>query len=234
MLIIYTATHFWEVRYMADNRDKFANVCNIIFDLDGTLIDSSSGIIAAARGAFERLGLPSRSDDEIKKCIGFPLELLYGDYPADDFEAFKRIFRQIGNHVIVNAARPFDGVEMTMSLLAANGHRLALATSKCRKHLESILSRLGWVNYFAAVSGGDDVSEIKPDPEQVKFILHELGAKKEQTVMVGDTVNDILAARAAGVFVIGIRSPFGNDSGFMESEPDLVLDTFCQLTEYLI
>ncbi len=219
---------------MARDRDKFANVCNIIFDLDGTLIDSSAGIIAAANGAFEQLGLPARTPEEIRKFIGFPHEYLYGDCPADDFEDFKRIFRQIGNEVIVNAARPFDGVEMTMGLLAANGHKLALATSKCRRHLESIISRLGWENYFAAISGGDDVSKIKPDPEQIDFILNALGANREQTVMVGDTVNDFQAARAAGILVIGIKSPFNNDDGLIESEPDLLLDTFCQLTEYLI
>ena len=219
---------------MTAERGKFANICNIIFDLDGTLIDSSSGIILAANQALARLGLPARSPEELKRCIGYPLELLYGDNPPDRFVEFRNIFRQLGNRVIVDSARPLDGVEMTLGLLSHWGHRLAVATTKCRRHLEEIISRLGWENYFAAISGGDEVTHPKPDPEQINRLITELRAVRRQTVVVGDTVNDIIAARAAGLMTIGVRSPFGGEKMLAASSPDLMLDTFCQLTEYLI
>jgi phosphoglycolate phosphatase len=219
---------------MTNNNAKFANVCNIIFDLDGTLIDSSEGIIAAANHAFGAMGITSPAPDIIRSYIGYPLDKMYNAFDNGRYDQFLDIFREFGNKVIVDSARPLDGVEITLGMLKHYGRNFGVATTKCRHHLDAIVGRLGWINYFDSLCGGDEVQKVKPDPEQILKVMGEMSATKDNTIVVGDTVNDIEAAHAAGLPAVAIKSPYGKDRELQNSRPELILDFFGQLPEYLV
>lgn len=219
---------------MTPQSEKIANICNIIFDLDGTLIDSSDGIVEAANYAFDQLNLQRPDPNEIKKYIGYPLDQMFSQFGGQNYEEFLNIFREYGNRSIVNAARPLDGVEITLGLLKQFEFNLGIATTKCQYHLDAIVARLGWVNYFDVLCGSDKIAHVKPDPEQIMLVMKMISGTPDNTIVVGDTINDINAAHAAGLKAIAIPSLFGDQKDLIESKPDITLDSIGQLVECLI
>jgi len=200
----------------------FSCVKNIIFDLDGTLIDSSEGVIEATNYALTKLGRPPRRPDEIKRFIGHPLEDMFTSFTDAPLDGLKRAFQEKARHSVVASAQPLPGVEAVLVLLWKAGYRLAIATTKFAVHTEAILLKLGWVDYFAATASGDEVARVKPAPDLLLLALQRLDADPRDTVMVGDTVNDVLAARTVGMPVIAVKSPFG-DVDLAGHNPDMVV-----------
>ena len=95
-------------------------------------------------------------------------------------------------------------------------------------HTNGIVSRFNWNEYFAVLASGDEVERVKPAPDLIRLALERLGAGIDDTVMIGDTMNDILAARTAGIKTIAIKSPFGKDD-LEKHNPELILDDISKL-----
>lgn len=205
-----------------------AGVRNIIFDLDGTLIDSSPGVIEATNYALTRLGQKTRSAAEIIPFIGHPLEEMFAAFCAAPIAVLSAAFQERAVTAVVGSARALPGVIALLPRFHAAGYRLAIATTKYAVHTEGIVKKLGWTAYFSALASGDEVAHVKPAPDIIELALRRLGAKRTETVVVGDTVNDIMAARSAGVMVIAIKSPFGNGD-LAASGPNMVLENFAEL-----
>ncbi len=200
----------------------------IIFDLDGTLIDSSEGVIASTNYALTELGQPPRTPEEIKRFIGHPLEEMFGTFTDAPMEKLREKFHEKARETMVASTKALPGTDDILRLFYQARYRLAVATTKYSHHTEGIIAKMGWAGFFTATASGDEVARVKPAPDLVSLALKRLGATPDKAVMVGDTVNDIMAARAAGIPVIAIRSPFG-ENDLNRHHPNMLLPRFTDL-----
>lgn len=184
----------------------------VIFDVDGTLVDSQVAIVAAMRGAFETVGRAAPAPAAVLAIVGLSLpqamaRLLPGA-DADEIAALVAAYKQ--RYV---AARAGDGAETgapfypgaraALARLRAAGHLLGVATGKARRGLEHLIAAEGLEGVFAVTQTADDAPS-KPDPAMVLNCLAAVGADPRQAVVVGDTEFDMDMARAAGVRGIGV------------------------------
>lgn len=202
---------------------------HIIFDLDGTLIDSSPGVIESVNYALTRTSQPIQAGERIKRYIGCPLDQMFADFTDQPYETLLNHFREKAATAVVQAATPLSGVNETLKRLHADGYEMGIATTKIRSQVEGILERLGWAGYFKAISGGDEVTRVKPAPDIFRLTLERMKVPREKTIVVGDTVNDVHGGRAAGLKVIAIPSEFGTPETLHASNPDWMIEQFADL-----
>jgi phosphoglycolate phosphatase len=175
----------------------------ILFDLDGTLVDSVPDLHAALDRLMAMQGLPGFARAEVTAMIGDGIQALVTRALAARGRAFDPAALTVfaadyGAHAAV-ATRPFAGVPEVLDRLAAAGHRLAVCTNKPEAPARSLLASLGLLGRFAAVGGGDSFAVRKPDPGHLLATLAAAGGDPAQAVMIGDHRNDVLAARGAGL-----------------------------------
>jgi pyrophosphatase PpaX len=173
----------------------------VLFDLDGTLIDSIELILNSARYAFAKLGRECPSDEEWSAGIGIPLFTMFGRYARDDDDkkALIGAYReyQLANHD--RLVRCYDDVIDTVRAIHALGHELAVVTSKSEYLAMRALVHVGLARYIDTIVGSDASKRHKPDPEPVQIALTRLGCAPEDAIFVGDSVHDLHAGSAAGV-----------------------------------
>lgn len=205
----------------------------VIFDLDGTLIDSSEGVVAAFHYAFAAAGLPLPPAEEVKRFIGYPLETMFAHFTDYSPERLRTYFRERAAETIVASTVPLPEVEPTLAALRDRGFRLAIATTKIVANIEGILDKLDWRGVFEAYAGGNEVQAVKPDPEIFRLVLARLGAVPRESLVIGDTINDILAAQAVPLPVIAVASPWEPAGRVLAACPDFFLDSISQLPRVL-
>ncbi|MBI5235220.1 MAG: HAD-IA family hydrolase [Deltaproteobacteria bacterium] len=184
----------------------------LIFDLDGTLIDSSADIAAAANRTIESMGYARRAVDEIKADIGWGvktlLERLMPNEPPDRIEAGRRMFLDFyGAHLVVDTY-VYPGVQDTLEHFKRLGKKMAVVTNKPVKLSERVLTRFALRDYFLTVIGGDSFANRKPHPEPVEAALKAAGASSHEAVLIGDSPIDCEAGAAALVSTIGVSYGF--------------------------
>lgn len=185
----------------------------LIFDLDGTLIDSRADLAASGNHARSAVGLPALPLAQVVSYVGDGVDkLIERLVPAvDKRAAAKQAFEAHYHDHCCDATRPFDGLVASLDLLRANGWLLAVATNKPDAFTHAILSGCGIADRFVAVRGGD--GPRKPDPGQLRSILNELGGDAAQSWMIGDHHTDIRAGRAAGCRVLFCGWGMGHADG---------------------
>jgi pyrophosphatase PpaX len=207
----------------------------ILFDLDGTLIDSIELILNSARFAFEKLDRQCPPDTEWMAGIGIPLFTMFGRYARDaaDQAALIAAYReyQMANHD--RLIRCYDDVIDTVAILAKRGHELAIVTSKSEALAMRGLAHVGLARYMDTVVGCDSSTRHKPDPEPVRIALHRLDCAPENAVFVGDSVHDILAGNAAGVTTLAATWGAFNRADLEPGKPDFYLDGISGLPAFL-
>jgi phosphoglycolate phosphatase len=178
----------------------------VVFDLDGTLVDTPRAIVETITAVLAALGAPARPPAQIRATIGMPLEMafsrLLGAEPYDPvIEQAVLKYRELFKELVLPRARElvFPGVAEGLAELRRGGFLLALATSKIHASAVSLLHAAGLFEYFCMIVGADDVARPKPDPESGLAILNALDVLPDEAIMVGDTTHDILMARAAGM-----------------------------------
>lgn len=184
----------------------------LVFDFDGTLIDSAPEIGQALNTLLEERGRPPVTDPQVRAFIGDGARRLVergfaATGPAledSDLTAAVRRYLDIYATVPADPGTIYPGVVETLERLRADGHRLALCTNKPEAISRELLAGLGMAHLFGAVVGGDTLPERKPRPEPLLHALHGLGLDPTGAVMVGDNANDVGAARAAGIPVIAV------------------------------
>ena len=180
----------------------------ILFDLDGTLLDSRGDIADAVNVARARLGAPPLHDDDVERFIGRGSTwLLRQTLPNPDAtriaEARTIFFEHYRAHPL-DRSTPFRDADRALANFAAAGIPMGLVTNKPRQLVVRILDGLGWTSRFGVVLAGDDLPERKPSPVPLLAALDQLGAARCQTLFVGDTDVDREAAAAAGVGFVAV------------------------------
>jgi len=202
----------------------------ILFDLDGTLIDSIELILSSARHAFE--DWPVRpTDEEWVRGIGTPLVHQLRAYAANDDEMALLLerYRRYQHEHHDRLTRCYDDVPEVIAGLAERGHQLAVVTSKASPIAHQSLGFVGLDRFFPVVVGYDDTARHKPDPEPVRVALSRLGVSAEHAVFVGDSPHDILAGNAADVTTIAaLWGPFERET-LAEARPDHFIGCMAEL-----
>lgn len=173
----------------------------VLFDLDGTLINSVRLILDSYHHAMRALGLPPRADEEWLRGLGTPLRVQFAEY-EDGTGRMERLIAAYREYNLAHhdaAITVYDGVVPVVRALGGAGRRLALVTSKNRAGAERGLRLAGLDALFGVIVGADDVAQPKPHPEPVLRALDQLGARAGEAIFVGDSVHDMHAGRAAGV-----------------------------------
>lgn len=183
----------------------------VLFDLDGTLIDSIELILRSAQHAFRDRPGHVPSDAEWLTGVGIPLATMFRRYAADDAEVDALIARyreyQLEHHD--RLVRCYDQVVETVDGLKAAGHPTAIVTSKAGWLAKKGLDHVGLGAHFDVIIGCDSCERHKPDPAPVLLALERLGRSPDEAVFVGDSVHDVFAGNAAGVITIAaLWGPF--------------------------
>ncbi len=206
---------------------------NIIFDLDGTLIDSSDGVVEAVNYSLEKMGQPIQPPEKIKAFIGYPLSQMYPVFTDAPVKELYHHFQVKASETVVSSTTILDEVPQVLDRLLQGGYKLAIATTKIKKHVDGIVDMFQWQDMFSAIVGGDEVKRVKPAPDAFQLALKRLNASPEESLVVGDTINDVYAAKAVPLKVAGIVSPYGGKDKLIESKPDFLLDSFNEILTLL-
>jgi len=202
----------------------------ILFDLDGTLIDTIELILSSARHAFEEW--PVRpTDEEWVRGIGTPLVQQLRAYAANDDEVALLLarYRRYQNEHHDRLTRCYDDVPDVISALADRGHQMAVVTSKASPIAHQSLAFVGLDHFFPVVVGYDDTARHKPDPEPVRVALSRLGVSPDDAVFVGDSPHDILAGNGADVMTIAaLWGPFDRET-LADARPDHFIECMAEL-----
>lgn len=183
----------------------------VIFDLDGTLMDTSEGVIHSVVYLLESLGYVIPDNDILKTFIGPPIkEKLIDLYnmPEDDALQAHMLFRKRYAEGDIYMAKAYDGMEEVLKKLRIAGYKLGVATNKREDHAILLLHRYNLDQYFNVICGTDiEGKQMKSDV--IRRAVDRLGAKKKDTVMIGDSDNDALAAENVGVEFVAVTYGFG-------------------------
>ena len=204
----------------------------IIFDWDGTLIDSAGKIIACMQMAANDADLPVQSPEAVKNIIGLGLpEAIRVLYPEIDDHSLENFRQSYSAHYVREDQVPcefFPNVMPTLETLRKQGHALAVATGKSRRGLNRVLGNLGLQDFFDSTRCADE-TRSKPHPLMVNEILDELDFLPQDTAMVGDTEYDLAMAANAGVRAIAVTYGAHSVDRLSSHEPCLWLDDFAGL-----
>lgn len=206
----------------------------LIFDLDGTLIDSRADLAAGINHMRQRFGLDSLSLETVSGYVGNGVRKLVErslQGAKVDLDAALEINKEYYfSHLTVHTFM-YPGVEEGLRCLAEAGHRLAVLTNKPGGPSRSILHHFGLDHYFTVIIGGGDVENLKPDPEGIRQCLRTTGMNPACTWMVGDHCTDLAVARNAGIKSGFVRYGFGEERGL---EPTAYFASFPDLVGYFV
>ncbi|WP_066802361.1 phosphoglycolate phosphatase [Moraxella oblonga] len=211
----------------------------VIFDLDGTLIDSVPDLADGVDGMLAHFGKSPAGTERVRTWVGngslklVERALMWADLPLDNLPYAHEIFLQKYANSQGKTAE-YQGVSIGLNQLIQNGFTLALCTNKPTQFLPDILKNMGWADKFACVIGGDSLAVKKPNPEPLLHICKTLGIDKSQAVMVGDSKNDILAGRGAGMMTLALTYGYNYGEPIADSEPDEVFENFGALVEFVL
>ncbi len=185
----------------------------ILFDLDGTLIDSTEAILLCFEDSFREFGLPVPSAEEIKALIGHPLDFMYLHLGVEEervwdfvnlYKTYYRRRSKAMTHFLPHAREAIAE--------AASFARLGVVTTKTGEYSRILLEHMGVMHYFEVLIGREDVTHPKPHPEPVLKALYAMGVHNKQNVwMIGDTCLDMVSAKDAQINAVGVLSGYGKE-----------------------
>jgi len=210
----------------------------LIFDLDGTLIDSRLDLAQAVNATRAHMGMEALTNERVYSYVGNGAPVLVrrslGDGATEAqveeaLEFFLEFYREHDlDHTVL-----YPGVAETLARLAAAGKRMSVLTNKPVRMSRHIVEGLGVSQYFFAVYGGNSFEHKKPHPMGVEALMREAGVSRESTMMVGDSSVDVWTARNAGIQCCGVTYGFQPES-LADPAPDLLVDRMEQLTDWLL
>jgi len=213
----------------------------IVFDLDGTLIDTAPDLVSSVNHTIAALDLPPVGYEDLTFLVGHGARTMIeracrlGGYEltAEELPALMERFITFYSATMPGDSKPYPGLVTALDGLQAAGFRLAVCTNKMEALASTLLNKLQLDHYFATIVGGDTFAVRKPDGQHIVGTVERAGGDRARAIMVGDSVNDILAARDAGVPSIAV--PFGYSDVAIDSlSPDHIIQHFDELTPELV
>jgi phosphoglycolate phosphatase len=208
----------------------------VVFDLDGTLVDTAPDLVATLNFLLAEQGLAPLAPDEARPMIGQGARAMLakgfaaGGAPLGEAAMAALFERFIAHYLarIARASRPFPGAEAALDALAAAGARLAVCTNKRTDLSVALLRALALEGRFAAIVGADAAPAAKPYPRHLLAAIERAGGRAERAVMVGDSLSDAAAARAATVPLVLVSFGY-TDIPARDLGPDVLIDHFDEL-----
>lgn len=208
----------------------------VVFDWDGTLMDSQGRIVACLRAAIQDLGLAPRDDEALSNIIGLGLrEAIDGLYPGSDARLHKTFIDRYRHHYLGTNATPtplFPGVDALLDDLEARGLLLAVATGKGRIGLDLVLAQSGLSGRFAYTRCADE-TRSKPHPQMLEDIMAFTGVSPVSAIMIGDTEYDMLMARNAATPALAVSYGVHARERLLACEPLGCVDSIAELAQWL-
>jgi pyrophosphatase PpaX len=206
----------------------------VLFDLDGTVVDSGSIILASMRHATREVLGSEHTDDELLQAVGGPgLEAQFRVFGPDHVDELVRVYRA-HNEPLHETLEACTGMEDVLVRLHEEGRRLGVVTAKRRATVELAFARVPVAHLFETVVGGDETEKHKPDPEPLLLAAARMRIDPASAAYVGDSPFDVRAAKAAGMYAVAVTWGRIHDRGRLErEEPDAIADSPQELLELL-
>lgn len=200
----------------------------ILFDLDGTLIDSIPLIRLSFEHTFDRLGLPW-GQGEVLNTIGLPLRDVAKHYAPGNAEKFLAIYAEFQKKTQEKLLKPFPEAEKALNHLQEEGYRTGVVTSKRRKATKESLIITGLEKYLEVVVTVEDAGRPKPNPDSLLSALEHLETPSGKAVYIGDSIYDILTGKNARVATIGVTWGIAAKEDLKKQQPDFLVDSWEEL-----
>lgn len=208
----------------------------VIFDLDGTLVDSLADVASAVNAVLAEAGVPAVPRESWHSLLGQGARIRMKTafaingitLPDDELDRCVRQFRSVYSHKILDQTKPFEGALETVRRLDGLGVKVGVCTNKDEAAARDILAAFGLSAHIAAVAGPDTYGVQKPHPDHVLKLLETLGVEPAEAILVGDSEHDVEAARNAGIPVAFVTWGYGEASS-SDDGPDFMIDRFSEL-----
>jgi len=210
----------------------------VLFDLDGTLVDTVPDLAYCIDQTMLQMNLPVRGEKSVRHWVGNGVESLVkrallnamdGEPDPVLFQSALPSFKSLYASNISVRSRLYDGVLTGLDYLKRRGYRLACVTSKVREFTHPLMRDLKIAKYFELILCGDDTARMKPDPLPLLTAADRMRVNPKQALMVGDSVSDLNAARAAGFQIICMSYGYNHGEDIRSYGPDAVIDSMTQL-----
>lgn len=210
----------------------------ILIDVDGTLVDSVPDLAYCVDEMMDRLDMPRRGEAAVRQWVGNGVERLVrralinqldGEPDEALFEKAMPIFMDLYAENTSKRSCLYPGVEEGLAYLKQAGFRLGCVTNKAEQFTVPLLTDLGVIENFEIVVSGDTLPRKKPDPMPLLHAAEQLGVAPAESMMLGDSMSDVKAARAAGFQIICMSYGYNHGVDISESKPDAVIDSMAEL-----
>jgi len=219
---------------------NIANVAQrevLLFDLDGTLVDSATDLHRAMNMSLNALQLPTVTEAQVRVWVGkgtalfcqSTLQHLTGKVDPAQQQQLLETFLKIYNADPCVETQPFDGIVEFLEWGLAQKKTMICVTNKPELPARAIVDHLGMTHYFADVIGGDRFEERKPHPRQLLHCVEQYAQSKDQVLMIGDSSNDVEAARRAGIDCVVVSYGYNHGENILDCQPQQVVDNLCEL-----
>ena len=214
----------------------------ILIDVDGTLVDSVPDLAYCVDAMMERLGRPRHGEAAVRNWVGNGVERLVrraltgsldGEPSETEFASAYPVFLDLYSRNTSQRSHLYPGVREGLDMLKAAGYPLGCVTNKAAQFTEPLLRDLGVRDDFVIVISGDTLPRKKPDPEPLLHAAGFFGAAPQDSLMVGDSLSDVRAARAAGFQIICVSYGYNHGMDIRDAKPDAVIDSFMEIIPLL-
>ena len=209
----------------------------LLFDLDGTLVDSATDLHRAMNMSLNALQLPTVTEAQVRVWVGkgtalfcqSALQHLTGKVDPAQQQQLLDTFLKIYNADPCVETQPFDGILEFLEWGLAQKKTMICVTNKPEAPARAIVDHLGMTHYFADVIGGDRFEQRKPHPRQLLHCVEQYAQSKDQVLMIGDSSNDVEAARRAGIDCVVVSYGYNHGENILDCQPQQVVDNLCEL-----
>ena len=214
----------------------------LLFDVDGTLVDSVPDLAYCVDEMMKSLGREPHGEAKVRDWVGNGVERLVrralvgqleGEPPDADFERAYPLFLELYADNTAKRSRLYPGVREGIQAMKAAGYRLGCVTNKAAQFTEPLLRDLGIADNFEIVISGDSLPEKKPHPMPLLHGAEYFGVEPENAMMIGDSVSDVKASRAAGFQIVCMSYGYNHGEDIRRYKPDAVIDSMAELSKLL-
>ncbi len=214
----------------------------VLIDVDGTLVDSVPDLAFCVDATMDQLGLPRRGESEVRLWVGNGVErlvrrALIGTLDGEPDEALFNqaypIYLELYEANVSERSVLYPGVREGLAWLKQQGFKLGCVTNKAAQFTLPLLKNLGVYDDFGIVICGDTLPQKKPDPAPLLHAAKHFGVSPQQSLMLGDSVSDVQAARAAGFKIICMSYGYNHGQDIRTAHPDAVIDSMAELPKFL-